>query len=105
MNILSIKNKEILVIASDAGAALCLSEIIKRLKLNNIIKVFSLLNAYNTFKYNGIESKKIKSFNFKIISKKILDENKCDFILLGTNLGYGIEKQVTLDAKKKKFLL
>ena len=101
MNILSFKNKDILVIASDAGAALCLSEIIKKLKLNNTIRVFSLLNSYLTFKNNGIESNIIKNLNVRMTSKKLLDENKCDLIFLGTNIGYGLEKQVTLDAKKK----
>ena len=104
MKILNDENKTILAVASDSGAALYMVEILKKLKKKNVVKIFSLINAHKTFKLNDIKSNHVKNYNFRVFSKKIINEYTYDYIILGTNLGYGLEKQITLDARKQNIL-
>lgn len=95
-------NKKILFVATDAGSALFLSPIINKMSISNEIYVLSGENSFKTFEYRGIKPEIIyKKTNYSTYLKKI-QINKYDFIFLGTNLGYSLEKEITKQSKNNK---
>ena len=98
------KSKEILCCVTDAGAGLFIAPVVKELEKSNNVDVLAAEKALLTFQQQGLETKSFKvSIDFNKIAISLL-KKKYDLLLLGTNIGPSLEKELILLARTYIFL-
>ena len=99
-NIYTLANKRILVAATDAGAGLFLSPVIKKLLLHNKVHVLAGEHAAITFRHQNILFERFEYNPTNETNLETILQENFDHILLGTNLGVGMEKALTVLARE-----
>lgn len=99
--LLELEGKQVLVVASDAGAALFLAPVIEKIRPLNAVKVIAGKHAAVTFRHQGIIHEQMDEEQpFDIAAQSLLKQQHYGVALLGTNLGPGLEKVIIQKASE-----
>jgi hypothetical protein len=102
-DLLSAKNQRIFCCATDAGSGLFLAPLIKKLRKGNTVDLIAGYHAGITFRQQDVT---FLSFEQDAVTDvhahNLLEKKKYDLVLLGTNIGMGLEKKLTLAARENK---